>query len=103
MIVKIIGLIIGLLVLGAGICYLVKEKQDPESRKIYTVVSVIVYLSAFSLVIRTLITGKPRSGASNANAEPPMNDPQNTKEGGEQAFLRCVRIPHQADGTGQVG
>ena len=41
MIVKIIGLIIGLLVLGAGICYLVKEKQDVESRKIYTVVSVI--------------------------------------------------------------
>ena len=32
MIVKIIGLIIGLLVLGAGICYLVKEKQDAESR-----------------------------------------------------------------------
>ena len=30
MIVKIIGL----LVLGAGICYLVKEKQDAESRKI---------------------------------------------------------------------
>ena len=49
------------------------------------IISVIVYLSAFSLVIRTLITGKPRSGASNANAEPPMNDPQNTKEGGEQA------------------
>ena len=41
MIVKIIGLIIGLLVLGAGICYLVKEKQDTESRKIYTVVSII--------------------------------------------------------------
>ena len=49
------------------------------------IISVIVYLSAFSLVIRTLITGKPRSGASNANAEPPMNNPQNTKEGGEQA------------------
>ena len=42
MIVKIIGLIIGLLVLGAGICYLAKEKHDAESRKIYTVVSVIV-------------------------------------------------------------
>ncbi len=41
MIVKIIGLIIGLLVLGAGICYLVKEKQDAESRKTYTVVSII--------------------------------------------------------------
>lgn len=41
MIVKIIGLIIGLLVLGAGICYLVTEKQDAESRKIYAVVSII--------------------------------------------------------------
>ena len=39
--VKIIGLVIGILVLGAGVYYLVKEKQDPESRKIYTVVSVI--------------------------------------------------------------
>ena len=49
------------------------------------IISVIVYLSAFSLVIRMLITGKHRAGASNANAEPPMNDPKNTKEGGAQA------------------
>ena len=48
------------------------------------IISVIVYLSAFSLVIRMLLTGKPKI-ASNANAEPPMNNPQNTKEGGEQA------------------
>ena len=41
MITKIIGLVIGLLVLGAGIYYLAKEKNDPESKKIYTVVSVI--------------------------------------------------------------
>ena len=41
MAVKIIGLIIGILVLDAGVYYLVKEKQDPESRKIYIVVSVI--------------------------------------------------------------
>lgn len=38
---KLIGLIIGILVLGAGIYYLVKEKTDPESRKIYTIVSII--------------------------------------------------------------
>ena len=49
------------------------------------IISVIVYLSAFSLVIRMLITGKRRAGASNANAEPPRNDPKNTEEGGEQA------------------
>ena len=36
MAVKIIGLIIGALVLGAGIYYLKSEGKDPESRKIYT-------------------------------------------------------------------
>ncbi len=41
MAIKIIGLIIGPLLLGAGIYYLVKEKHDPESKKIYSVVSVI--------------------------------------------------------------
>ena len=41
MTIKIIGLIIGILVLFAGIYYLVKEKDDPESRKIYTVVSIL--------------------------------------------------------------
>lgn len=39
MAVKRIGLTISLLVLSAGIFYLVKEKNDPESRKIYTVLS----------------------------------------------------------------
>ena len=39
MAVKIVGLIIGILVLGAGIYYLAKEKHDPESKKIYSVVS----------------------------------------------------------------
>lgn len=41
MAIKIIGLIIGILVLGTGIYYLAKEKHDPESKKIYTIVSVI--------------------------------------------------------------
>ena len=36
-----LGLIIGILVLGAGIYYLGKEKSDPESKKIYTIVSAI--------------------------------------------------------------
>ena len=41
MAIKIIGLVIGILVLGAGVYYLAKEKHDPESKKIYTVVSLI--------------------------------------------------------------
>ena len=41
MAIRIIGLIIGILVLGAGVYYLIKEKKDPESRKIYAVVSAV--------------------------------------------------------------
>ena len=41
MAVKIIGLIIGALVLGAGVYYRAKEMDDPESRRIYTAVSLI--------------------------------------------------------------
>ena len=41
MIISIIGIVIGLLVLGAGLYYLIKEKDDPESKKIYSIVSII--------------------------------------------------------------
>ena len=41
MLIKIIGLVIGVLVLAAGLYYLAKEKHDHESRKIYSVVSLI--------------------------------------------------------------
>lgn len=41
MFVKIIGLIIGVLVFGAGLYYLVKEKNDKESKKIYSIVSAV--------------------------------------------------------------
>lgn len=40
MAIKIIGIIIGVLVLGAGIYYGAKEKNDPESRKIYMIIGV---------------------------------------------------------------
>lgn len=41
MTVKIIALIIGILIFGAGIFYFGKEKDDPESRKIYGAASII--------------------------------------------------------------
>ena len=41
LLVPVLGIIIGLLVLAAGIYFLVKEKADPESKKIYTIVTVI--------------------------------------------------------------
>ena len=41
MTIKVIGLIVGILILCAGIYYFTQEKEDPESRKIYGVVSVV--------------------------------------------------------------
>ena len=41
MVIKIIALIIGVLILVTGLYYLSKEKHDPESRKIYGIVSAV--------------------------------------------------------------
>ena len=41
MTIKIIGIIIGVLVLAAGIYYHAQEMDDPQSRKIYTIISVV--------------------------------------------------------------
>ncbi len=49
------------------------------------IIAVIVYLSAFSLVIRTLLTGKSKAGKTNANAEPAPKTDDETQKGGEQA------------------
>ncbi|MGN1016166.1 MAG: ABC transporter permease [Faecousia sp.] len=51
------------------------------------IIAVIVYLSAFSLVIRMALTGKRRVGSSNANAEPTAQpkDADTQQKGGEKA------------------
>ena len=49
------------------------------------IISVIVYLSAFSLVIRMMLTGNNKAGQANANAEPDDKKDDETKKGGEQA------------------
>ncbi len=50
------------------------------------IISVIVYLSAFSLVIRMLLTGKSKAGKTNANADAkPADKPAETEKGGENA------------------
>ena len=46
------------------------------------IISVIVYLSAFSLVIQTMLPKIKKANAANANAEPEAAE---TEEGGEQA------------------
>ena len=52
MVIGIIGIVIGLLVLGAGIYYLIKEKYDEESKKIYGITSGVgVLVTVISIVI----------------------------------------------------
>ncbi len=41
MILNVIGLVIGVMILGAGIYYLVKNKDDKESRKIYGITTIV--------------------------------------------------------------
>ncbi len=41
MIIGIIGVIIGILLIVAGVYYFVKEKNDVESRKIYLITMII--------------------------------------------------------------
>lgn len=55
MTVSIIGIIIGVAVLVAGIYYLVKEKNDAESKKIYSVVSVLGALLTLVMLLRLAI------------------------------------------------
>ncbi len=58
MIIKIIGMIIGALVLIGGIYYLVKERKDKESLKIYGVITAIggaVFLVALILIIMEFV------------------------------------------------
>ena len=55
MVIKILGLLIGVLVLGAGVYYLTKEKHDPESKKIYTVVSIVGALVAVGSLLTLVL------------------------------------------------
>lgn len=54
-IIKIIGLLIGLLILGFGIYYLIKEKDDKESRTIYMVTTVVGAVIAVGALIFLLV------------------------------------------------
>lgn len=55
MIIRIIGMLIGILVFIAGLYYLVKEgKNDKESKKIYTIITVVGVMIAIGFGISLL-------------------------------------------------
>lgn len=55
MIFNIIGIIIGIAVCIGGVYYLVKEKNDTESKKIYLIFTLIGALILIGMLIKTFI------------------------------------------------
>ena len=55
MILTILGAAIGALVLIAGLTLLVRERKDPESRKIYAVASVFGAAVAVFCIVRLIL------------------------------------------------
>ncbi len=56
MIFNIIGFLIGLMIVIAGIYYLIKEKDDKESKKIYSIITIIGLVITVFVIIKALIT-----------------------------------------------
>lgn len=56
MTLAIIGLVIGILVLCAGVYYLIKEKSDPESRKIYGVISLLGGALTIGMIVKLILS-----------------------------------------------
>ena len=55
MIISIIGMLIGALVAGAGIYYLVKEKQDKESVRIYGIISGVGGIIFVAMLVKLIL------------------------------------------------
>lgn len=55
MAITIIGIIIGTMILGAGIYYLAKEKTDREARKIYTITTVAGALILAGAILKLVL------------------------------------------------
>lgn len=55
MVLSIIGIIIGVMVLAAGIYYLKKEKEDKESKKIYTIAAVAGAVITAAMIIKLIL------------------------------------------------
>lgn len=55
MIVAIIAVLIGLLLIGAGGYYLIKEKSDKESRKIYMITMLIGVIIVIGALVKIFL------------------------------------------------
>lgn len=54
MVISIIGMVIGIIVAIVGCVYLVKEKEDKDSRKIYGTISVIGLVVFVAMLVKLI-------------------------------------------------
>ncbi|MBN7772336.1 hypothetical protein [Clostridium aminobutyricum] len=57
MIITIITLLVGLMILGGGIYYLLKEKEDKEARKIYSITTAVGVIITAGVIVKVLVSG----------------------------------------------
>lgn len=57
MIFNVIGLVIGIMVLGASVYYLAKEKDDVESKRIYSITAGVGAVIVLAVIIKILVAG----------------------------------------------
>ena len=55
MIFNIIGLIVGVMILGVGIYYLIKERNDKEARNIYKITTIIGAVITAAIIIKMFV------------------------------------------------
>ncbi|MCD8056624.1 MAG: hypothetical protein LUE25_07980 [Clostridiales bacterium] len=55
MVISIIGAVAGLLIAAFGLYYLVKEWKDPESKKIYGIISGIGAVIFIAMLVKLLV------------------------------------------------
>lgn len=52
---NVVGFLVSVLISGGGLYYLIKEKDDNESRKIYSVISIIGIVILIVMIIKILV------------------------------------------------
>lgn len=57
MIVEIIAVLIGIMIACTGIYYLIKERHDTESKKIYTITTLIGTVITIGALIKIFVIG----------------------------------------------
>lgn len=57
MVITILALAIGLMIAGAGVYYYLKERNDADSRKIYSIIGAVGAVIAIGAVVKVLIFG----------------------------------------------